>query len=127
MKMRLTSVLVLLGWLLTAAAGAQAASPAGGEKQPGAAVQTAATGNSAEQRLHTRTASLDPTGEETEIYSADGYIYIRTPKRQETKVFTILGQMVFAGYAGPGLTEIQMQPRGIYIVKVGTITQRVAL
>ena len=69
----------------------------------------------------------DQSDDEIEIYSSDGYIYIRSSKKQSAKVFTILGQLVFNGNVGPGLTEIQMQPRGIYIVKVGSVTQKVAL
>lgn len=126
MKVRLILVVCMLGWLLSVAAGVQAAQPANREKLPGTAVQTTTAPAKSEQ-LSVRTVSVDPSGEETEIYSADGYIYIRSVKRQEFKVFTILGQMVQAGHAGPGLTEIQMQTRGIYIVKVGTVTQRVAL
>ena len=39
----------------------------------------------------------DQSDDEIEIYSSDGYIYIRSSKKQSAKVFTILGQLVFNG------------------------------
>ena len=62
-----------------------------------------------------------------EIYSINSSIYVRTPHRIQVKVFTILGQMVSQAVLNPGTSELKINSRGIYIVKIGNVTQKVAL
>ena len=62
-----------------------------------------------------------------EIYGANGVITIRTQRRIQVKVFTILGQVVSQATLNPGISELKINARGIYIVKIGNITQKVAL
>ena len=62
-----------------------------------------------------------------EIYGANGVITIRTQRRIQVKVFTILGQLVSQATLNPGISELKINARGIYIVKIGNITQKVAL
>ena len=62
-----------------------------------------------------------------EIYGANGVITIRTQRRIQVKVFTILGQIVSQATLNPGISELKINARGIYIVKIGNITQKVAL
>lgn len=62
-----------------------------------------------------------------EIYGKDGIITIRTTRRIQVRVFTILGQLVSQAVLNPGASELKIGARGIYIVKIGNITQKVAL
>ena len=62
-----------------------------------------------------------------ESYGINSSIYVRTPHRIQDKVFTILGQMVSQAVLNPGTSELKINSRGIYIVKIGNVTQKVAL
>ncbi len=62
-----------------------------------------------------------------EIFGKDGVITIRTTRRLQVRVFTILGQLVSSATLTPGTSQLRLQARGIYIVKAGSITQKVAL
>ena len=62
-----------------------------------------------------------------EIFGKDGIITIRTKRRIQVRVFTILGQLVSLATLNPGTSELRIGSRGIYFVKIGNITQKVAL
>ena len=62
-----------------------------------------------------------------EIYGEKGVITIVTPKRITVRVYTILGQMVSQTTLQPGTSELRIGSRGIYLVKIGNLTQKVAL
>ena len=62
-----------------------------------------------------------------EIYSKDGHIVVHLPNKAQVKVFTILGQLVSQSELNAGASMLKMNSRGIYIVKVGNITQKVAI
>lgn len=62
-----------------------------------------------------------------EIFQRNGAIIIRTQKTIQVRVFTILGQLVSQATLQPGTSELRLNSRGIYMVKVGNITQKVAL
>lgn len=62
-----------------------------------------------------------------EIYGSNGTITIRTTKRIQVRVFTILGQNVSTVTLNPGTSELRIGSRGIFIVKIGNLTQKVAL
>ncbi|MBR6283651.1 MAG: T9SS type A sorting domain-containing protein [Muribaculaceae bacterium] len=62
-----------------------------------------------------------------EIYGNAGVITIKTPRRITVRVFTILGQSVSQAVLNPGTSELRIGTRGIYIVKIGNLTQKVAL
>ncbi|WP_455498674.1 hypothetical protein [Coprobacter sp.] len=62
-----------------------------------------------------------------QIYASNGSIYIRSSKRVEVKVYTIVGSLVMQTYAGPGLSEFQPRARGLYLVSAGGVTQRVTV
>ena len=62
-----------------------------------------------------------------EMYGMNGVITIKTPRRITVRVFTILGQSVSQATLNPGTSELRIGTRGIYIVKIGNITQKVAL
>lgn len=73
---------------------------------------------SAESRLN---------NEGIEILSKDGYIVVKLPQKEQVKVFTILGQLVSQADLNAGTSMLKLNSRGIYIVKVGNVTQKVAL
>lgn len=76
------------------------------------------TSTGAESRLN---------NEGIEIYSKDGHIVVRLPQKEQVKVFTILGQLVSQAELNAGTSMLKLNSRGIYIVKVGNVTQKVAL
>lgn len=61
-----------------------------------------------------------------EIYQRSGAITIKTQHTIQVKVFTILGQLVSQATLPPGTSELRLN-RGIYMVKAGNITQKVAI
>ncbi len=62
-----------------------------------------------------------------EIFGKDGTITIRTQRRITVRVFTMLGQLVSQATLNVGSSELKIGSRGIFIVKIGNITQKVAL
>ena len=62
-----------------------------------------------------------------EIYGRNGTITIVTPKRITVRVYTILGQIVSQATLQPGTSELRLGSRGIYLVRIGNITQKVAI
>ena len=71
----------------------------------------------------------DPrTSDGIEIYGSNGTITIYTPKRITVRVYTILGQMVSQATLQRDTTsELRLGSRGIYLVRIGNITQKVAI
>ena len=61
------------------------------------------------------------------IYSQQQSIIIKTDHRVDVRVFTILGQLVSHGEVLAGTSILNINSRGIYIVKIGNITQKVVL
>ncbi|HIX27250.1 MAG TPA: T9SS type A sorting domain-containing protein [Candidatus Barnesiella excrementigallinarum] len=62
-----------------------------------------------------------------EISSKEGNIYIRTPRKVEVTIYTILGQVVITRTINPGTSELKIGARGIYLVKIEGETTKVAL
>ena len=62
-----------------------------------------------------------------EIYGRNGTITIVTPKRINVRVYTILGQMVSQATLQPGTSELRLGSRGIFLVRIGNLTQKVAI
>ena len=62
-----------------------------------------------------------------EVSSKDGSIYIRTQRKVQVVVYTILGQIVTDRTINPGLSELKIGVRGIYLVKIEGQTQKIAL
>ena len=70
----------------------------------------------------------DPrTSDGIEIYGNKGVISIVTPKRIQVRVYTILGQLVSQATLNPGTSQLRIGSRGIYLVKIGNLTQKVAI
>jgi hypothetical protein len=62
-----------------------------------------------------------------EISSKNGNIIVKLPQKAQVKVFTILGQLVSQAELNAGTSMLKINSRGIYIVKVGNVTQKVAI
>ncbi len=77
--------------------------------------------------IQVSTAESKVSTENIEIFSKDGYIVVRLPHKTEVKVFTILGQLVSQAELNAGTSMLKVNSRGIYIVKVGNVTQKVAM
>lgn len=71
--------------------------------------------------------NTQPATDGVEITSKDGNIIVKVPHKAQVKVFTILGQLVSQAELNPGTSVLKLNSRGIYIVKVGNITQKVAM
>ncbi|MDE6301799.1 MAG: T9SS type A sorting domain-containing protein [Muribaculaceae bacterium] len=65
--------------------------------------------------------------EEVTVSVEDGYILISLPRQAQVKIFTILGQPVMTTNLGAGTSRLRLPARGIYILKIGTITRRITL
>lgn len=64
---------------------------------------------------------------ETEVMAGRGAIIVRTVKPVEVEVYTILGQLVSRRTVPAGTSQLEMPLRGVYIVRVGRLTGKVAL
>ena len=70
----------------------------------------------------------DPrTSDGIEICGRNGTITIVTPKRITVRVYTILGQIVSQATLQPGTSELRLGSRGIFLVRIGNLTQKVAI
>ena len=62
-----------------------------------------------------------------EVRAARGVIYVTTNRQVQVKVFSILGQLVSQETIGAGTSRLQLGAHGIFIVKIGDLTCKVAL
>lgn len=62
-----------------------------------------------------------------DITTRDGYIYITTLRPATVKIFSILGQLISQETVSAGTHRMRLDSRGIYILKVGSITRRITL
>ena len=70
----------------------------------------------------------DPrTSDGVKIYGSNGTITIVMPERITVRVYTILGQLVSQATLQPGTSELRLGSRGIYLVRIGNLTQKVAI
>lgn len=65
--------------------------------------------------------------EEPYTMVSDGYVYVAVRQRTTVKVFTILGQLVVQDDLRPGIYRYKLNSRGIYLLKVGSVTRRVTI
>ncbi|MCM1005916.1 MAG: hypothetical protein NC402_06450 [Prevotella sp.] len=73
-----------------------------------------------EGRIVTRTSEI-------EICTLPGIIMINTSKPVQVKVFSILGQLVSSSTIPAGVSQLNLGTHGLFIVKAGDITCKVAL
>lgn len=64
---------------------------------------------------------------DVEIKASPGTIIIISAKGDRVKVFTILGQLVSDETIPAGMSRFQINAHGVYIIKVGDLTCKVAL
>lgn len=64
---------------------------------------------------------------DVEIKTAKGTLIVTASKPIQIKVFTILGQLVSSETVQPGTSQLQLGAHGVYIVKTGELTVKVAL
>ncbi len=62
-----------------------------------------------------------------EILTAPGYIIVNSGKQIDITVFTILGRVVSSETLTPGSSRLSVGAHGVYIVKVGELTCKIAL
>ncbi len=65
--------------------------------------------------------------DEVEIKTASSLIIVTASHPVHIKVFTILGRLVSEETLQPGTSQLTVGAHGVYIVKVGEITCKVAL
>ena len=62
-----------------------------------------------------------------EVIVSEGYVYVSTTRPTTVKVFSILGQLISQETIQPGISRFRLPSRGIYILKVGTLTKRITI
>lgn len=62
-----------------------------------------------------------------EIKSARGLIIVSTNHSQQIKIFTILGRLVNSETLPAGRSQLQLPAHGVYIIKIGDLTCKVAV
>lgn len=64
---------------------------------------------------------------ELEIKTGNGFIYVSTSKHVNIKIFTILGSRIADDNLAPGLYQFAVPTHGVFIIKAGELTCKVAL
>ncbi len=77
------------------------------------------------QRAPALTERIDTEG--VDFTTRDGYLYISCSHSVQVKVFTILGQTVVQSTLTPGNYRFRLKAKGIYILKVGSVTRRIVI
>lgn len=62
-----------------------------------------------------------------EIKSARGVIYVNTSKAVNIKIYTILGSQIANDNLGQGYYQFLVPAHGVYIIKAGDLTCKVAV
>lgn len=62
-----------------------------------------------------------------EIRSQSGTIIVATRHQMQVQVFTILGRLVVSDSIPAGVSRLQLASHGIYIVKIGSQTYKIAV
>lgn len=76
------------------------------------------------ERADARTVARET---EVEIKTAPSTIIITTSKPMVVKVYTILGQLISSETLPAGTSQLRVAGHGVYIVKIGNYTCKVAL
>lgn len=64
---------------------------------------------------------------EIEVKALPGTLVVVSNRPVQVKVFTILGQLVSSDNIGAGVSRFQVNAHGVYIIKIGDLTCKVAL
>lgn len=76
------------------------------------------------ERSDTKTVAKEG---DVEIRAARGVVQVNTPRPIQIKIYTILGRLVSQDTVGPGTFQFQVSTHGVYIVKIGQLTCKVAI
>lgn len=81
------------------------------------------------EQVKTERADAKPVVRDTdlEIKAASGLIIVNASHPVQIKVFTILGRLVNSETLPAGRSQFQLPAHGVYIVKVGDLTCKVAV
>lgn len=87
------------------------------------------TGQKNWEHLKTERTDTKPVAKDTdiEIRSARRTIVVNTSRQVDIQVFTIIGRLVSADTLQPGIHQLYVPTHGVYIVKAGELTCKVAL
>lgn len=69
----------------------------------------------------------EPMEEPVSVAVRDGYVYVAVRQTTHVKLFTILGQSIIQQQLRPGIYRFRLGPRGIYLLKAGSLTRRITL
>lgn len=72
-------------------------------------------------------AKVVASANEIEIRTQNGAIIVSTNTPTQIKVFTILGQLISQENLPSGVSRLEIGTHGVFIVKVGGLTCKVAL
>ena len=61
------------------------------------------------------------------IYVQEGLIIVKTNHKVQVRIITILGQLLSQSTIEPGTSELRISSRGVYIIKIGNSTHKIAL
>jgi len=89
--------------------------------------QTRSLWRQPEYRITTQPVNDPKTTDGIKVYSQSGNLIIQTPEKTTVKVLSILGQTISQATVNPGIYELPIGTHGIYIVKIGAFTIRVAI
>ena len=70
---------------------------------------------------------FEADADDIDVSVRDGVIYITTRRQVNVKVLTILGQLISQQNIHPGVSRLKIPTRGIYILKIGSVTKRVTI
>lgn len=76
------------------------------------------------ERSDVKTVASDS---DTEIRTAKGVVVVVASRPVQVKIYTILGQLVSRETLPQGISQISIAPHGVYIIKTGDLTCKVAL
>lgn len=65
--------------------------------------------------------------DEISVAVRDNYVYVTVARPTTVKLFTILGQPISQVSLQPGTSRIKVTARGIYILKIGSVTRRITI
>ena len=77
-----------------------------------------------QERTRGNAVATDP---EFHILAEGGIIYVTTTRHLHVKVFTILGSRITDETLAPGSYQFAVPTHGVYIIKAGDLTCKVAL
>jgi len=65
--------------------------------------------------------------ERIDIKVDNGSIYITVNRPVQAKVLTIVGQLIANDNLQPGTSRLKITAKGIYILKIGSLTKRISI